>query len=265
MGYIKKECHINDKIEVEKYYPGRYGAPGMPREEKRKKTPEEMAKQNFWKKCQYLRRTMELNFKGGDLHVTLTCQTEKRPTVEEAPKVIRDFRDKMARAYKKQGWEFKYIITCETGQRGAVHWHMICNNMQSAKIGTWDMIRKNWSRGRPYLVPLDDDREYGRLAEYIVKEHKRKTEQGETMEKLSYMCSRNLIRPVEKKEKVDARGWRTVPKAPEGYYLVEETLINEINKFTGLPYQKYTLRRLQAPQEQTGRKKKRKGGRGGGT
>ena len=255
MGYIKKECHINDKIEVEKYYPGRYGAPGMPREEKKKKTPEEMAKQNFWKKCQYLRRTMELNFKGGDLHATLTCQPEKRPTVEEAPKVIRDFRDKMAKAYKKQGWEFKYIITCETGQRGAVHWHMICNNMQSAKTGTWELIRKYWSRGRPYFVPLDDNREYGNLAEYIVKEHKRKTEQGETMEKLSYMCSRNLIRPVEKKEKVDAKGWRLMPKVREGFYLVEETLINEINKFTGLPYQKYTIRRLQATQEKLGRKK----------
>lgn len=264
MGYTKKVCYINDKIEVEKYYPGRYGAPGMPREDKRKKTPEEMAKQNFWKKCRYLRRTMELNFKGGDLHVTLTCQLEKRPTVEKAPKVIRDFRDKMARAYKKQGWEFKYIITCETGLRGAVHWHMICNNLQSDKANTWDIIRKNWNRGRPYFVPLDEDREYGRLAEYIVKEHRRKTEKEETLEKLSYMCSRNLIRPVEKKEKVDAKSWRRIPKAPEGYYLVKGSLINEINKYTGMPYQKYTVKRLEEA-EPAGIKKKRKGGRSGGT
>ena len=41
--YVKKSCVIHDKIEIEKHYSGRYGAPGMSREKKRKKTPEEMA------------------------------------------------------------------------------------------------------------------------------------------------------------------------------------------------------------------------------
>ena len=49
--YIIKTCKINNKVEIEKYKDGRYGAPGVPREEKRKATPEEVARQNFWKRC----------------------------------------------------------------------------------------------------------------------------------------------------------------------------------------------------------------------
>lgn len=32
--YTKTECEILDKKEICKYYSGRYGAPGMPREKK---------------------------------------------------------------------------------------------------------------------------------------------------------------------------------------------------------------------------------------
>lgn len=261
--YIIKTCKINDKVEVEKYYPARYGAPGMPREKKRKPTPEEMAKHNYWRRCRELRRIMELNFHGGDMYLTLTCQTDKRPSIEEAPAVIRAFRDKVAREYKRRGWVFKYVITCEVGSRGAVHWHMIANYMQDSKGSSWDIVRKHWSRGRPFLEPLDDDRDYKRLAEYIVKETGRRIENGQTMEKLSYIASRNLRRPVERKKKVDARRWRAKPKVPDGYRLVEDSLVNGINRFNGFPYQKYTVVRIKEP---GARKKKRKGGgKGGGT
>lgn len=241
--YIKKTCQINDKIEVEKHYSGRYGAPGMKREPKKKKTPEEMAKQNLWRRCRELRRIMELNFKGDDWHVTLTCRKDERPTLEEATKVIREFRDKLRGAYKKQGWELKYIITCETGKRGAVHWHMIVNNMHCQETSTAALIRKLWIRGRPYFSPLDDTGDYKQLAEYLIKESTKRIENEETTEKLSYIISRNMIRPVIQEEKVYARSWKKEPSVPKGWRLVEESLVNGINKFTGLPYQYYTLRR----------------------
>lgn len=251
--YVKKQCIINDKIEIEKYYDARYGAPGLPREKKKKATPEEMAKQNFWKRCQHLRRMMELNFQGGDLYLTLTCRTEDRPSLEDAPLVIRQFRDKVVKDYKKQGWECKYIITCEVGSRGAVHWHMILNNQKSDKESAWDIIRRHWTRGRPFLEPLDQDRDYKKLAEYIVKETAKRIEKEQTLEKLSYISSRNLIKPEEVKEKKRAKRWSNPPKPPKGYELVESSVVNEINRFTGYPYQKYTVRRIQEG-----------GGRGGG-
>lgn len=241
--YIKKTCRINDKIEVEKHYDGRYGAPGMKREPKKKKTPEEMAKQNLWRRCRELRRILELNFKGGDWHVTLTCRKTERPSNEEAPKVIRKFRDKLRKAYKKQGWEMKCVITCEIGERGAIHWHMVVNNMQDEKSSTAELVRKLWAIGRTYFSPLDDSRDYKLLAEYLVKGTVKGIESGENIEKLSYIVTRNMIRPVEKTEKIRAKGWKKEPSVPEGWKLIKESLVNGFNKFTGRPYQHYTIRR----------------------
>lgn len=232
-----------DKVEVAKHYSGRYGAPGMPREEKKNRTPEEMARQNHWRRCRDLRRLMELNFSPGDWHVTLTCRKEDRPTKEEAVMLIRMFRDKLRVQFRKQGWELKYIITCEVGQRGAVHWHMVVNNLHNERCDTAKLIRELWTWGRPYFSALDDKGDYGRLAEYMVKETARRMESGETVEKLSYICSRNLRRPVEKRERIRAAAWSRAPRIPKGWELVPFSLVNGINKYTGLPYQRYTLRR----------------------
>lgn len=243
--YDKISTTIKDKVEIHKHYTGRYGAPGMPREKKRKRTPEDVARQNYWRKCRELRQTIELNFEADDFHVVLTCRKEDRPDQEEAVRTIREFRDRLRKEYKKQGWQLKYIITCETGQRGAVHWHMIINNMHSAETTTEKLIRKQWTRGRPYFSPLDDTGDYKTLAEYIIKETTRRMEEGKTIEKLSYMSSRNLIRPKDKTEaeRIRSNRWRKDPKIPKGYYLVPESLVNGKNKYTGLPYQYYTIRK----------------------
>lgn len=241
--YDKVTCQIKDKVEIEKHYSGRYGAPGMPREKKRKKTPEEIARQNYWRKCRELRRTLELNFGSGDWHVTLTCRKEDRPAKEDAGKLIRYFRNKLRKSYKAQHWELKYIITCEIGERGAVHWHMIVNNMHNSYTSTAKMIRELWEWGRVYFSPLDDSGEYGQLAEYIVKWSAKRMENEETVEKLSYIPSRNLIRPKVQRERIRAGCWKNPPSIPKGWYLVPDTLVNGINKFTGLPYQHYTIRR----------------------
>ncbi len=250
--YIKKSCRIHDKIEIEKHYTGRYGAPGMPRESKSKKTPEEMAKQNHWRRCRELRRIMELNFGLGDFHVTLTCKKELRPTKEDATKVIRTFRDNLRKAYKKQGWELKYIITCETGERGAVHWHMVVNNMHNSDASTTNMIHKLWTLGRAYFSPLDDTGDYKALAEYMVKEASKRIEKEETIEKLSYMISRNLKRPQVTEKKVNAKSWKKIPNIPPGWELVPGTLVNGINKFTGWPYQHYTIKKEAGTDEDSG-------------
>lgn len=247
--YIKTTCIIRDRIEVEKHYDLRYGAPGMPREKRNKKTPEEMAKQNLWRKQRDLRRLIELNFGPGDWHVVLTCKKDERPSKEEAPKVIREFWSKLRTACRRKGWELKVIITCETGERGAVHWHMIVNDVHDGTESMAALIRKLWIRGRPYFSPMDDSGDYKTLAEYIVKETADRIKNEETVEKLSYMCSRNLQRPVVKPEKVEAKSWRKEPKPPEGWELVKGSLVNGLNKFNGLPYQYYTLRRLKTDED----------------
>ena len=241
--YEKVTCRIRDKIEVSKHYSGRYGAPGMARKEKKKPTPEEMAKQNHWRRCRDLRRLIELNFQPGDWHVTLTCRQGERPDKEEAPKVIRDFLAKLRQGYKKRGWELKYVITCEVGDRGAVHWHMVINSLSDLETDTHKLIGEYWKRGRAYFSALDESGEYGKLAEYMVKEASKRIDKGETVEKMSYSRSRNLIKPKEKRERVRATAWKKEPKIPEGWELVPGSLINATNKYTNLPYQHYTIRR----------------------
>lgn len=241
--YDKITCRIRDKIEVAKHYSGRYGAPGVPRKAKKKPTPEEVARQNHWKRCRDLRRLIELNFTEGDWHVTLTCEKDKRPSKEEAPKVIRKFLAKLRQEYKGQGWELKYIVSCEIGDRGAVHWHMIVNNEHNERTDSAKLIRENWARGRPYFSNMDATGEYEKLASYMVKAAARRIDKGETVEKMSYSRSRNLKKPSERRERVRATAWRKDPKIPEGWELVPGSLLNGVNKFTGLPYQHYTIRR----------------------
>ena len=247
--YLKTECRIRNKIEIEKHYDLRYGAPGMPRHGKKKKTPEEMARQNFWAKCRYLRRLIELNFGEGDWYIVLTCRKEDRPSAEEAPKRVRAFRDRLRAEYKIRGWALKYIITCETGQKGAVHWNLILNDMHDNADSTAKLVRKLWKWGRPHFTALDDTGDYSRLAEYIVKETKNRIERGETIEKLSYCPSRNLTKPVVRTEKVRAEAWRKQPQIPRGWELVPGTLVNGKNKRFGLPYQRYTIRKKAEKEE----------------
>ncbi len=244
MSYIKTVCLIHDRAEIAKHYDIRYGAPGMPREKKVKETPEVMARQNLWQRKKYLRRLIELNFGEGDWHITLTCRPEDRPCKEDAPRLIRKFRDRMRKAYKQRGWELRYIITCETGKRGAVHWHMIVNDMHDGRDSTAGLVGQFWIWGRPYFSPLDDTGEYGRLAEYLVKESSDRIRREETGENFSYMRSRNLVKPVEKPYISRARSWRREPRMPAGWELVPGTLINGVNPYNGLPYQYYTMRRI---------------------
>lgn len=248
--YIKLTCEIKGHRYIEKHYDGRYGAPGMPREKKKKKTPEEMERQNCWRRARDLKRLIEANYGPGDWHVTLTCRPEERPGKEEAPKVIRKFWRDLKKEYRKQGWELKIIIVIEIGERGAVHWHMIVNDMHNGKISTAGLIRKLWDRGRTYFSPLDDSGDYGILAAYIVKNSGESKESEEKIEKQSYMRSRNLVKPKVIPEKVEARGWRKEPKEPEGWELVKGSLVNGVNQYTGQPYQYYTLRRLAGGEEE---------------
>lgn len=267
--YDKMTCRIRDRMEVSKHYSGRYGAPGQKRQERRKPTPEDVARMNHWKRCRDLRRLIELNFGAGDWHVTLTCDKDRRPEKEEAPKVIRQFLTKLRKAFKEEGWELKYVVSCEIGERGAVHWHMVINDEQNAQTSTAKLIRKHWTRGRPHFTALDESGEYGQLADYMVKAAAARIEKGETVEKMSYSRSRNLKKPKERRERIRATGWRQDPKVPKGWELVPGSLVNGKNAFTGLPYQRYVLRRKEAGDggSKSLRADKRKGtsppGRGG--
>lgn len=101
--YIKKSYYLRNTIEVEKRYPGNYGAPGKEREKKCKKTPEDIARQNEWNACKKLRRLINLNFGEDDYHLILTYKKEERPKDEqEAKKILQKFLRTVRREYARQ-------------------------------------------------------------------------------------------------------------------------------------------------------------------
>ncbi|MCD8286183.1 MAG: hypothetical protein LUD50_03025 [Clostridia bacterium] len=225
---------------VEKYYPGNYGAPGCPRQKKRQRTPEDIARQNQRNKERKVQRLILANFHEGDWHLILSYRKDERPdSMEAAKKDVQKFLQQMRRAYKKAGKEFRYIYVTERGKRGACHHHLIIEGIEEPELSTTKLVNKLWKHGGKNFTPLYEDGEYENLAEYIVKKETKEDAEG-----CSYSRSRNLIVPEPKKEIIHARRWRQEPKPPKGWVIAAGSLENGYNPVTGYPYQHYTLKQL---------------------
>lgn len=235
--YTKVIYDLGSVKEIQKYIPGNYGAPGCPREKKRKRTPEEIQKQNQRNKIRKVQRLILKNFTEGDLHLVLTYKKELRPeSIEEANKQRAKFFTDLRRVYKRAGPELKYIAATEKGSKGAVHHHIIINNPEG--INLTRTIQKIWPYGQQYTTPLYEEGEYEDLAAYLVKDETKEEVAG-----TSYTRSRNLIIPEPQREKIFHRRWKEEPQIPKGWELIKGTLQNGLNPVTGHPYQHYMIRR----------------------
>ena len=106
--YIKKIWDLGRVRMVEKHYPGNYGAPGVKRSEKKKKTPEDVARQNRTNRVKKVQRLILANFKEGDWHLVLGYRKGERPeTFQGAKERLKKFMDKMRAAFKRAGVPFK--------------------------------------------------------------------------------------------------------------------------------------------------------------
>lgn len=247
MAYVKKTYVMRETIEIEKYHNGRYGAPGEKRIKKKKATPEQVKRQNLWQAIKKLRRKINANFGVDDLHCTLTYNRENRAAAREAKRILVKFLRSLKKEYKKAGYELKYIITTEYENK-AIHHHMIVNAIPE----TVKLIRLLWQQGRPYFVPLDDAGDYGKLAEYFVKETEKTFKDPSNPNKLRYSCSRNLITPEAKKEIITAATFRKDPAPVKGYYIDKNSIHTGINPVTGYQYQSYTMIRIKERGEKGG-------------
>ena len=81
-GYIRDTWDCGETLEVEEKHTGRYGARGQKREPKKEPTPEDIIRQNQWKRVRELRRLVKWNFTTGDSWITLTYQKDKRVSWE---------------------------------------------------------------------------------------------------------------------------------------------------------------------------------------
>lgn len=236
--YMRNTWHLgNDYIEIEHYYPGNYGAPGMPRGPKRIRSPEEIVKQNIRNREKRIQRLILHNFKSGDWHLVLNYRVQDRPPDTKAAKQdLRKWIAKMRAAYKKEGLTFKYIAVTEYGKKGnALHHHLVIED----KPNTAKLVKKFWKYGNTRWTDLYEEGEYKQLASYIVKKETKQEGQWST-----YTRSRNLKEPKVKRQKLRRRQWSQEPKVKKEYELIKDSLVNGVNPFTGYPYQKYMMRKI---------------------
>ena len=92
-----------DIMEVKEYHDGRYGARGLPREKKRKPTPEQMAVVNAMNKAETARHRLLEYFGKGDYFLTLTYRVEARPPdMAKAKKDFTNLISKLRTRYKNR-------------------------------------------------------------------------------------------------------------------------------------------------------------------
>lgn len=231
-------------IEVIKCIPKseRKGYSGV-RGKKVKKTKEEMQEANMRQAARKLAIKINANFKPGDWHLILTYKDPK-PDRKQAQKNIGDFLSKLRKEYRKIGFELKYIQVTEYLHK-RIHHHLIINHVKSNKKTTLEITRELWKdHGRRQFVPLYEEGEYKRLAEYMIKETEKTFRDEGNPSKQHYSCSRNLIMPKpERRIMTVKKKWDMNPKPRNGYYIEEDSLYNGFDKL-GYPYQRYTMVKL---------------------
>nr|DAM81738.1 MAG TPA: protein of unknown function DUF1424 [Caudoviricetes sp.] len=253
MAYCVDIYKFPESIEYEFKWEGKYGAKGERREKKIKPTPEQVKKQNQWKKEKYAKRVMKLNFVKGDLWCTFLYPKGTRKSIEDVKVDIKKFLRKLRDTYKKMKAELKFMYRIEIGSRGGIHMHMICNHIKGEPA--IDMIIQDaWVEGRVSFERFKaEEEDYKKLGEYLVKipneEQKEKiNERKDTVKDkkslIAYSSSRNLIRPVPERKRYKRKTVRKILlnklEPTKGYYIQKDSIISGVNPFTGMSYLYYT-------------------------
>lgn len=245
-GYIRQKWDFGETIEVEEKHTGRYGAKGQKREDRKKPTPEDIQRQNQWKRERDVRRIIKWNFKKMDYWMTVTYKKGERPSWEQMVKDIQWLLRTVRRKYKKYGQELKYIYRLGIGKKGGPHIHILVNRFSTEETGTDIIFSECWTKGHINFKTVYDSGGYKDLAEYIVKP----MEEWEPEEIKRYHPSRNLIRKdpeekiINKRNLADKSGKGIYPKAPKGYYVDKDSVRMGKNPVTGFFYRHYTLVKL---------------------
>lgn len=220
---------------------------GKKRKKKENPTPEQVRKNNDRIAVRKLARVINANFGPGDLHVVLTDASGMSEA--EALKERQLFLRRMRREYRKTGSEMKAVWATEMDPRS--HHHMIMSGIDINKIA------KQWPHGRVKVLPLDDARDYTKLAEYLIKETSAAFRDPARATKQRYGRTRNLEDPVIVRQAARERDFNINNIKPvKGYHLDPDSIEEFINPITGIPTITYRMIADDAVQK-TGSYKKR--------
>lgn len=234
MPYIKSICRAGKTKEIAKYHTWRYKPEEKRRKPKENKTTEVQQQINDRQTERKLTRIMNANFDNSSWYMTFSYKKENRPDIETLKKHKRILLSNLRKTYKNQGKELKYIETTEIGERGAVHFHMVINDIDIREV------KQLWSYGFVKAIPLDSSGQYRKLAAYFIKYFQKTRGTSEQIQKKAYNCSRNLIRPVPKKHVMRGKDFIKEIKVPNGWYLDKESVREGITA-DGYQFLIYTL------------------------
>ncbi len=239
MGYIREKYDLFNSIEVHEHMDCRHYEEGE-RCERRKRTPEEMARANQRRKEDKARRLIWANFEPGDYVRTLTFKPEKRPKdMEEAQLIKSKFLRILTREYGKRFYKLLWVANIECTPRGAWHIHLICNRIE----GGGDIIKDLWRQyGGVYDQELRD-MEGKDIGAYMTKSPKSTDQTDHKVVESKYSHSRNLVTPEPKRTEISGWSMRDKPRVPKGFYLDKNSLVEGVN-ISGYRYRTYILRRL---------------------
>lgn len=205
---------------------------GKARKKKENPTPKQVQDNNDRIAIKKLARVINANFGPGDYHVVLT--DAKGMTEAEALKERKLFLRRMRREYKKAGSEMKAVWATEMDPRS--HHHLI---MSSIDI---QQIVRQWPHGRVNVLPLDDARDYTKLAEYLIKQTNEAFRDPSRATRQRYGRTRNLEDPVLVKQEARASDFNINKIRPvKGYHLDPDSIEEYTNPITGIPTITYRM------------------------
>lgn len=203
------------------------------RQPKHNPTREAVIQNNDRLAVKSLTRLMNANFYPGDWHITLTY-SGSAPTQKEAKNIVKNFKARMKREYKKLGKEFLYIeVTEYENQR--IHHHILLPYIDLS------IIQNQWKDGYIKAVGLDRSRNYHKLAAYFIKQTSKTMRKPGNETKKRWSASKNLKRPIVKRETITVRGLFEQPKEFKGYAIDVDTVRRYEHPFTGLEHLEYMM------------------------
>lgn len=132
-----------------------------------------------------LRRLALANFSNKSKFITLTFK-ENLQDVGRANELFKEFTRKL----RKKRPDLKYIAVIEFQQRGAIHYHLLCNlEYMPAKT-----VKETWGNGFIKINRIDH---VDNIGAYVIKYMTKEAADPRLIGKKMYQTSRNLKRPRE--------------------------------------------------------------------
>lgn len=202
-------------------------------------TKEAVQKNNYRLAVRKLTADLNANFDETCAHFTLTYKGNE-PTQEQAKKDRKNFLITLRRYLRKNNIELKYVAATEYENK-RIHHHIVLNTQDVA------LVNKLWGKGYVKSSILDNTGNYRKLAEYLIKETEKTFRLPDSAHKQRYTTSKNLVRPIVKREYVSVKRLSEDPQPLQGYEIPKSEIRKYEHPVTGLEHLEYIMIALDKP------------------